>query len=62
MRNGSAEMTVKRLEILPDGEQRLWPDSTDPAFQTPIMVGEHEGDEVQITAFVLDFINPATKF
>lgn len=62
MRHGSAETTVKRLETAGDGRQILWPDSTDPVFQEPIQVGEHDGDEVQIVAFVLDFINPATRF
>lgn len=62
MRHGSAETTVKRLEIRPDKKQMLWPDSTDPAFQEPIEVGQHDGDEVLISAFVLDFINPATRF
>ena len=62
MRHGSAETTVKRLEVKPDKRQMLWPDSTDPTFQEPIEVGQHDGDEVFITAFVLDFINPATRF
>jgi len=62
MRNGTAETTVKRLKVEPDGRQLLCPDSTDPQFQTPFEVGSHDGDEVEITAFVLDFINPATRF
>lgn len=62
MRNGTAEMTVKRLHVDGDGRQMLCPDSTDPQFQTPFEVGSHDGDDVEITAFVLDFINPATRF
>lgn len=62
MRNGSAETTVKRFRISPDGQRQLWPDSTDPIFQEPIVVSATDGDEVAIVAFVLDFINPATRF
>lgn len=61
MRGGDAEKTVKRLRVLPNGERQLWPDSTDPAFQEPIIIDARDGDEVQICAFVLDFINPATS-
>lgn len=60
-RNGFAEMTVKQLKMLESGELVLSPDSTDPNHQEPIRVGEHDGDEVTIIAFVLDFIRQATK-
>jgi SOS-response transcriptional repressor LexA len=60
-KNGFAEMTVKQLRSR-NGELMLFPDSTDLAHQDPIRVGRHDGDEVEIVAFVLDFINPATRF
>ena len=59
-KNGFTESTVKRLRI-ENGEHVLYPDSTDPDHQKPIRVGHSDGDEVEIVAFVLDFINPATR-
>jgi SOS-response transcriptional repressor LexA len=60
-RNGFAEQTVKRFRIGEDGKQFLEPDSTDPNHQDAIEVGSHDGDSVEITAFVIDFIRPATR-
>ena len=62
LRHGQAETTVKRLESDGAGGHLLWPDSTDAVFQEPMTLGSHDGDEVAIAAFVLDFINPATRF
>lgn len=61
MRDGEAEKTVKRLHILANGKHEMWPDSTDPNYQEPVIMGEQDGDEIEICAFVLDFIKPATR-
>lgn len=60
-RNGFAETTVKRFRVREDGSAFLEPDSTDPNHQAPIAVGDHDGDDVQVVAFVLDFIRKATE-
>lgn len=59
--DGAIETTVKRLETAADGSAELWPDSDDPRFQSPIRIGGQEGGEVKVVAFVIDFINPATR-
>lgn len=47
------ERTAKRIRRVINGYE-LWPESTDPAFQTPIhLKGEQDGDEVRIVAKVL---------
>jgi SOS-response transcriptional repressor LexA len=47
------ERTAKRLRKSVSGYE-LWPESTDPAFQTPIILkGKENGDEVRIVAKVL---------
>lgn len=59
---GRIETTVKRVA----GDRRtgvvLAPDSDDPSFQQPIRLGKHDGEEVRVRAFVLEFIKPATTF
>jgi SOS-response transcriptional repressor LexA len=60
-RGDTFETTVKQLRMV-DGRPMLFPDSTDERYQEPIPVGPHDGEEVLVAAFVLDFINPATRF
>ena len=59
--DGNIETTVKRLRVDRANRQALWPDSDDPAFQNPIFLDGAEDDEIEIIAFVIDFINPATR-
>lgn len=59
-RNGFAESTVKQCRMT-GGKLLLYPDSTDPAHQDPIEIGDFEYDSVEIIAYVMDFIIPATK-
>lgn len=48
------ERTAKRIRRAAGGVFELWPESTDPAFQSPIIIkGEEDGDEVRIVAKVL---------
>lgn len=61
MRNGLAETTVKQYRVT-DGRAELAPDSTDPQHQTALIVGAHDGDEVGVTAFVLEFVHAGTRF
>jgi SOS-response transcriptional repressor LexA len=64
-RGRTYETTVKELRSGPKGME-LWPSSTDPKWQESVPLvdgdGSHEETSVVITAFVLDFINPATRF
>lgn len=64
-RGRTFETTVKELRTGPQGME-LWPSSTDPKWQEPVPLvdgdGSHEETSVVVTAFVLDFINPATRF
>lgn len=64
-RGRTFETTVKELRSGPSGME-LWPSSTDPKWQDPVpLVDGTINDEemsVVVIAFVLDFINPATRF
>lgn len=61
VRHDVAETTVKQLRGAP-GSWELWPDSTDPDFQTPVSLdGNGPDDIVEVFAVVLDFIRPATR-
>jgi len=46
------ERTAKRLRRSSVGLE-LWPESTDPKYQTPIPYNENDGDEVEIIGKVL---------
>jgi SOS-response transcriptional repressor LexA len=59
---GRIETTVKRVVGNRHTGFVLSPDSDDPAFQTPIKLGKHDGESVAVKAFVLEFIKPATTF
>lgn len=56
------ETTVKRVAKNRKGAFTLVPDSDDPQFQEPIQIGRHDGKEVRVRAFVLEFIKKATNF
>lgn len=56
------ETTVKRVFSDRGNGYLLMPDSDDPNFQSPIRIGKHDGEEVRVRAFVLEFIRTATKF
>lgn len=56
------ETTVKQMRRRADGVFELWPDSDDARFQEPLQIGEHDGEVTMVTAFVLDFVSPATEF
>lgn len=61
IRHDVAETTVKQLRGAA-GAWELWPDSTDPDFQTPVsLAGNGPDDIVEVFAVVLDFIRPATR-
>lgn len=59
---GRKETTVKRVHGNRYSGFDLRPDSDDPAFQSPIAIGKNDGETVEIKAFVLEFIKPATSF
>lgn len=52
VRDGLHEMTVKELTQLPTGELELWPRSTDPRFQAPVLY-EAEDITVEIVGRVI---------
>lgn len=58
--DGRRETTVKRVEGNQHTGYVLAPDSDDPAYQTPIRLGQNDGELVEVRAFVLEFIKPAT--
>lgn len=64
-RGRTFETTVKEFRLGQAGPQ-LWPSSTDPKWQEPVpLMHETDGDDsisVEVIAFVIDFINPATRF
>ena len=60
--DGRRETTVKRVQGNRHTGVVLAPDSDDPAFQTPIKLGKTDGETVEVKAFVLEFIKPATSF
>jgi SOS-response transcriptional repressor LexA len=52
-RGGMQEVTIKKIQIV-DGKVQLWPDSTDPRFQSPIdLSGGEEESEVTIRGLVI---------
>lgn len=60
--DGTYETTVKRVEGTRRNGFVLMPDSDDPHHQEPIPLGEHDGESVEVRAFVLEFIKRATNF
>jgi SOS-response transcriptional repressor LexA len=61
-RAGLVEATVKRVGGNAETGWRLEPYSTDPAHQSPVVLGEHDGEVIRVVGFVIDFIRPATRF
>lgn len=65
VRGDLVETTVKKAVALQDGGWSLRPDSDDPRHQEdiPLDATRCAGcDEVRVSAYVLDFIKPATRF
>jgi SOS-response transcriptional repressor LexA len=60
--DGRIETTVKKVQGSRQSGVVLAPDSDDPAFQTPITLGQTDGETVEVRAFVLEFIKQATTF
>lgn len=59
-RHGETEATVKEFRVGRDGRARLWPRSTHPDFQQPVLVQSAAGDdeEVQIAYLVIGSYRP----
>jgi len=61
------EATVKAVQIRDDGTVILWPQSWDPAFQTPVILPPHDGQDsagvpdVAIQALVVGSYQPNPK-
>ncbi|MBS1079131.1 LexA family protein [Gluconobacter kondonii] len=61
------EATVKAVQIRDDGTVILWPQSWDPAFQTPVILPPHDGPDsagtpdVMIQALVVGSYQPNPK-
>ncbi|KXV17116.1 LexA family protein [Gluconobacter oxydans] len=61
------EATVKAVQIRDDGTVILWPQSWDPAFQTPVVLPPHDGSDnagvpdVAIQALVVGSYQPNPK-
>ena len=61
-RNGLRERTVKILEDDGSGSLEARPYSTDPRHQTPLSIGDHGDERVEVVAFVIHFVSAGTKF
>lgn len=59
-RHGESEATVKEFRVGKDGKARLWPRSTHPDFQSPVLVDQpsDEAEEVQIAYLVIGSYRP----
>lgn len=51
----SYEATVKTLKFNEGGEAWLWPESTNPEYQTPVKISGKDGEEIVILARVIAF-------
>ncbi|MFT8953764.1 MAG: LexA family transcriptional regulator [Gluconobacter sp.] len=64
---GEYEATVKAVQIQEDGTVILWPQSWDPAFQSPIIIPAHDGHDqagapdIAIQALVVGSYQPNPK-
>lgn len=59
-RGGEIERTVKRVQIGPKGPE-LWPDSSDPDHQAPLVLSAPETDTiVAVVGLVIGYYRPAT--
>lgn len=60
-KRGLVEATLKELVVNEDGSKWLWPRSTDPQHQAPILYGKTGEEEVTITGIVMaSFVMEAT--
>lgn len=59
---GRCETTVKQVRGNRQTGFALYPDSDDPAFQSPINIEPKDGVAVKVKAFVLEFIRHGTSF
>lgn len=59
-RHGESEATVKEYRIGKDGKERLWPRSSHPDFQQPILVDPPDGEdeELRIAYLVIGSYRP----
>jgi hypothetical protein len=62
LRSDLRERTVKRAKWVDGMGWELWPHSDDSRYKEPLILGEHDGESVLVTAFVLDFVSTGTKF
>ncbi len=62
IRHDLRERTVKQARATNSGAWQLWPRSSHPDHKTPLRLGEHEGDRVEIVGYVLDFVSPGVRF
>lgn len=60
-RGALVERTVKQVQKDDQGRWILQPASHDPRFQEPVRLGETDEEEVEVVAFVLDFLITGTR-
>ncbi len=60
--NSLRERTIKILKDGPNGRLEAWPYSTDKRYQSPLIIGVHENETVEVVAFVIHFVSSGTKF
>lgn len=64
-----AEATVKALQIMDDGSWRLWPQSTEPEFQQPLIIPPNNSDsqdtaeapEIEVKGLVVGLLKTKLK-
>lgn len=57
-RGDEVEVTCKEVEVIDGGQTLLRPRSSHPAHQTPVSLKGRDGDEIVITAVVVDSLQP----
>lgn len=61
VRGETRETTVKQVRSNGRGWE-LWPDSTDPRYQDPIIMETDDTDSITVVGFVLNFVRQGTQF
>lgn len=61
-RHDLRERTVKIAKMNSYGDWELWPQSSDPRFKDPILLGQHDGEIVEVVGFVLEFVSKGVRF
>lgn len=61
-RHDLRERTVKLAKQGAGGEWELWPQSTDPRHKDPILLGQHDGEIIELVGFVLEFVSKGVRF